>query len=740
MAAGSSRTMWQGIALIGLPALIAVGLEAYNATSVAPELAQNQGLVAHTLEVIAAARSFDLAIGDAESAERGFIITADNAYLATYRKNTALVSERLARLKRLIADNPDQQRRLVLIESATEGRLAEMQAGILARQNVGFIEARRVVQSHLGADTRGVISGLVDLAIKHENGLLAQRQATLAAFQATNEKVDLLSIGLVFALLVLGVYLLAQAVLRESRSVAQLRQSEERFRLLVSGVRDYAIFLLDADGKVESWNLGAERIKGYRQAEILGKDYSIFYLPEERESGTPASELSQAAEQGAVETEGWRVRKDGSRFYAHAILTALRAEDESLRGFAKITRDVTERRAQQKALEDSRAALAQAQKMESLGQLTGGMAHDFNNLLTVIIGSIDLVQRKRVSEDKVDELLDAAKLAGEQGASLVRRLLAFSRRQTLAPQNVDVNRLVTGMSELLRRTLGESVVLETVLGGGVWRTLVDPNQLESALLNLAVNARDAMGEHGKLTIETGNTFLDEAYAATQGELAPGEYVVIAVSDSGTGMSPQTIARAFDPFFTTKPEGRGTGLGLSQVHGFVKQSGGHVALYSEPGQGTTVKMYLPRNTAVDLSDRQDPPKPEEMAPSGETVLLVEDEPLVRMYGSEALGELGYVVLEASDGHEALRTLDAHPEITLLFTDVGLPGGMNGRRLAEEARARMPSLKVLFATGYAKDAVVHNGVLATGVELLEKPYTIESLAKKLKQMAATGKTLS
>jgi PAS domain S-box-containing protein len=732
--------MWQGLALIGLPALIAVGLEAYNATSVAPQLAQNQGLVSHTLEVIAAARSFDLAVGDAESAERGFIITADNAYLATYRKNTAFITERLARLKHLIADNSDQQRRVVLIESATEGRLAEMQAGILARQNVGFAEARRVVQSHLGADTRGVISGLVDLAIKQENRLLAQRQATLAAFQATNEKVDLLSIGLVFALLVLGVYLLAQAVLRESRSMADLRQSEERFRLLVSGVRDYAIFLLDADGKVASWNLGAERIKGYRHAEILGKDYSVFYLPEERESGTPVVELKQAAEQGVVETEGWRVRKDGSRFYAHAILTALRTEDESLRGYAKITRDVTDRRAQQKALEDSRAALAQAQKMESLGQLTGGMAHDFNNLLTVIIGSIDLVLRKRVSEDKADELLDAAKLAGEQGASLVRRLLAFSRRQTLAPQNVDVNRLVTGMSELLRRTLGESVGLETILGGALWRTLVDPNQLESALLNLAVNARDAMGEHGKLTIETGNTFLDESYAATQGELAPGEYVVIAVSDSGSGMSPQTIARAFDPFFTTKPEGRGTGLGLSQVHGFAKQSGGHVALHSEPGQGTTVKMYLPRNTAVEAPDRLETPKPEEMTPSGETVLLVEDEPLVRMYGSEALGELGYVVLEASDGHEALRTLDAHPEITLLFTDVGLPNGMNGRRLAEEARVRRPSLKVLFATGYAKDGVIHNGVLEADVGLLEKPYTVESLAKKLKQMAASGRTSS
>jgi PAS domain S-box-containing protein len=734
MAAKPSRAMWPAYALIGLPALIAVGLLAYNATTVAPELKKNQQLVAHTLEVIAAARAFDLAVGDAESAERGFIITGDNAYLGIYRKNMQEISDRLAKLRRLTGDNPNQQRRLALIESATEGRLAEMQAGIVARQNVGFIEARRLFQSHLGVDTRGVISGLVDLAIEEENTLLGQRQVRLAGIQTTNAIVDTASALLVLVLLVLGVVLLAQAVLRESRSVAELRKSEERFRLLVTGVPDYAIFMLDAEGKVASWNLGAERIKGYRHAEIFGMEYAIFYPPEEREAGVPAAELAKAAEKGSLETEGWRLRKDGSRFYAHATLTALRAENGSLRGFAKITRDVTERRAQEKALEESRAALAQAQKMESLGQLTGGIAHDFNNLLTVIIGSVDLVARKLVNDEKSVELLDGARQAGEQGASLVRRLLAFSRRQTLAPQNVDLNKLVTGMSELIRRTLGEGIVLEMVLGGGVWRTLVDPNQLESALLNLAVNARDAMEGQGTLTIETGNIFLDGDATASHFEVAPGQYVVIAVSDSGPGMTQDTISRAFEPFFTTKPEGKGTGLGLSQVHGFVKQSGGHVALFSEPGQGTTVKMYLPRHASEEAPADREVPKAAALPAQGETVLLVEDEPLVRMYGSEALAELGYRVLEASDGHEALLVLGEHPEITLLFTDVGLPGGFNGRRLAEEARARVPSLKILFATGYAKDAIVHNGVLDSGVELLEKPYTIEALARKLRQMAA------
>jgi PAS domain S-box-containing protein len=724
--------MFPALALIGLPALIAVGLEAFNATSVAPQLEKNQRVVAHTLEVIAAARAFDLAVGDAESAERGFIITGDNAYLASYRQNTQAIAKRLTQLKALTGDNAEHQRRLSLIDSATEGRLIEMQDGIAARQTKGFIEARQVLESHLGAANRRVISGLVDKLIEQENRILGQRQVALAAFQATNATVDLLSIGLVFILLVLGVYLLAHAIWREWRSMAELRQSEERFRLMVSGVKDYAIFMLDPNGNVASWNEGAQRIKGYRAHEIVGKSYATFYAPEERAIGLPSKELVRAATEGALETEGWRVRKDGSRFYANAILSALRAEDGSLRGYAKITRDVTERRAQEKALEDSRAALVQAQKMEALGQLTGGMAHDFNNLLTVIIGSIDLVRRGSLKDEKSGELLDAARRAGEQGASLVRRLLAFSRRQTLAPQNIDVNRLVNDMSELMRRTLGESIVLHTVLGGGVWRTLVDPGQLESALLNLAVNARDAMPDAGKLTIETSNTVLDESYADAHGEVIPGRYVVIAVSDTGSGMSQDTIARAFEPFFTTKTEGKGTGLGLSQVHGFVKQSGGHVAIYSEPGIGTTVKMYLPYHAAIAEAERLEKPKTDLGRADGETVLMVEDEPLVRLYGSEALTELGYRVLEASDGHEAMRLLDEHPEIKVLFTDVGLPGGMNGRKLAEEARARDPSLKILFATGYARNAIVHNGVLDTGVELVEKPYTVEMLSRKMKQM--------
>jgi PAS domain S-box-containing protein len=730
------RLIRRALALIGLPALIAVGLLTYNETSVAPQLQSNQRLVSHTLEVIATARALDLAVGDAESAQRGFVITGDSAYLDTYKKNTQLIAERLARFRKLTFDNPEQERRLTLLDSAIEGKLSEMQASIVSRQTVGFIEARRLLQSHLGADTRKVISGLIELAIDTEDTLLAQRQARLAVFESRSVTTDMASIGLVGVLLLLGIFLLYRAVSRERRSVAQLRESEERLRLIVNGVRDYAIVMLDPYGNVASWNTGAQRIKGYAANEVMGHNFSIFYPAHDCDAGLPDTHLANAAAEGALETEGWRLRKDGSRIYANTLLTALYHHDGSLRGFAEITRDVTDRRAQARALEESRAALAQSQKMESLGQLTGGLAHDFNNLLTVIIGSIQLILRKSDDPRKTRDRLLAAKQAAEQGTALIRRLLAFSRRQTLAPQVVDANQLVGDMSELLRSTLGESIALDTIMAAGVWHMLVDPNQLESALINLAANARDSMPEGGTLTIQTGNTYLDEEYAAVHSEVTPGRYVVIAVGDTGTGMPEQTATRAFEPFFTTKPEGRGTGLGLSQVHGFVKQSGGHVSLDSEPGHGTTVRMYLPYHESPAPAERAPVAKldPIAVAARDETVLLVEDEPLVRLYGSEALSELGYNVLEASEGDEALRVLAEHPEVSLLFTDVGLPGRFNGRRLAAEARARMPSLKVLFVTGYAKNAITHDDILEGGVELLEKPYTVDALARKLKQMMA------
>lgn len=385
--------------------------------------------------------------------------------------------------------------------------------------------------------------------------------------------------------------------------------------------------------------------------------------------------------------------------------------------------------------EKAESQIRQMQKMEAVGQLTGGIAHDFNNMLAVIISAMNLAQRKLArGEHDIEKFIEAAVDAATRAANLTARLLAFSRQQPLAPQIVDANRLLTGMSDLIRRALGEAIRIETVLAGGLWKIHADPSQIENAILNLAVNARDAMGDGGKLTIETVNSHLDDNYAAAHADVEAGQYVMIAVSDTGSGMAPEIIARAFEPFFTTKPVNKGTGLGLSQVFGFVKQSGGHVKIYSEPGEGTTVKIYLPRffdpQGSVVPGGRGENPA----APVTETILVVEDDAGVRASTTDALRELGYVVIDAASGQEALQKLAENPGIALLFTDIVMPV-MNGRKLAQEAVARMPRLKVIFTTGFTRNAVVHNGVLDHDVHFLAKPFTIEQLATKLRDVLDT-----
>jgi signal transduction histidine kinase/DNA-binding response OmpR family regulator len=386
--------------------------------------------------------------------------------------------------------------------------------------------------------------------------------------------------------------------------------------------------------------------------------------------------------------------------------------------------------------ERAEGALRQAQKMEGIGQLTGGVAHDFNNLLTVIIGNLETVQRHlrqpQQSAPALERAADQAMRGAQRAASLTQRLLAFSRQQPLDPKPTDANRLIAGMSDLLRRALGEQIAVETVLAGGLWLVHGDPNQIEVAILNLAVNSRDAMPNGGRLTIETANAYLDEGYAASQAEVVPGQYVVVAVTDSGIGMGKDIVARAFEPFFTTKDVGHGTGLGLSQVYGFVKQSGGHVKIYSEPGEGTTVKIYLPRLHSTELQAEPEIVAKAPGAAHAETILVVEDDGDVRSHTTGILRELGYAVLEAPEGKAALRAIEQHPEIGLLFTDVGLPGGMNGRQLAEAARRIRGDLKVLFTTGYARNAIVHDGRLDPGVQLITKPFTYAALATKLRDV--------
>jgi PAS domain S-box-containing protein len=526
-----------------------------------------------------------------------------------------------------------------------------------------------------------------------------------------------------------AIYILGR---QEHSRTRELRSANEQFRLLVEGVSDYAIFMLNPTGKIASWNAGAERIKGYVIDEIIGQPYSVFFTTEDRQKGVPEHILDEARRKGRFEGQGVRVRKNGARFHADVVMNALHNANGELIGFAKITRDVTERVEAQASLEQLQDQLAQSQKMEALGQLTGGMAHDFNNMLAVITSAFQLSGRAldRGEADKAREFMASGIDGAKRAAELIRRLLAFARKQPLAPKPLDANALVQDMSEILRRTLGEHVQLETVLAGGLWPLNADQNQLESALINLATNARDAMAQGGKLTIETSNAHLDDRYAAEHVDVPPGQYVLIAVSDTGTGMTPDQIAKAFEPFFTTKGTS-GSGLGLAQVYGFAKQSGGHARIYSEAGHGTTVKLYLQR---ASMPAERPQPKSSEAAPLGtarQTILVVEDEMRVRQLTAAGLRELGYTVIEADGAESALKVIDSHPEIALLFTDVVMPE-MDGRKLATEVLKRRPNLKVLFTTGFTKNAIIHGGVLDPDTNFIAKPFTLEDLARKVREV--------
>jgi PAS domain S-box-containing protein len=465
---------------------------------------------------------------------------------------------------------------------------------------------------------------------------------------------------------------------------------------------------------------------GYSVEELVGARFDALVHPDDAPAAQRAFEDLLAGV--AVRDLDIRVRdKAGTyRWYSWACIS-----EGDL--FYAAGRDVTERR-------HLEAQLRQSQKMEAVGQLTGGIAHDFNNLLTVVTGNLDMLRRRidRTGDVRLTRNVDNAIEGARRAAQLTSRLLAFSRQSPLEPEVVDGNKVVSGMSDLLQRTLGETIAIETVLAGGLWRTEVDPNQLESAILNLAVNARDAMPGGGKLTIETANTHLDEAYAAsTNGEAKPGQYVMVSVSDTGTGMSPDIRAKVFEPFFTTKPVGKGTGLGLAQVYGFAKQSGGHAAIYSEPGHGTTVKLYFPRVMRVEDRVQALPadalPLAHPARARGELILVVEDEPMVRDFSVSALEEAGYRVLAAEDGPTGLALLERHrDEVVLMFTDVVLKGPMNGRRVADEALKIRPDLKLLFTTGYTRNAIVHHGRLDEGVELITKPFTVGALTKRISDL--------
>jgi signal transduction histidine kinase len=583
-------------------------------------VSQQQGgkLVQHTMEVESQLYRLLSLLEDAETGQRGYLLTGDEGFLAPYLSATAALDGQFKRLAALIAD-PGQRQALSTLTNLAKERLARLKE-IIDRYRMGEKDQA------LAMVRRGASKAVMDQARTSIAEMVTDEAHLLEFRQRDVERTThWLSAGMTLVI-ILVIALALIAIANERRRTLGLASSRNALAL--------------ANEKL----------------------------------------VQEAVQRGFIEQQ-----------------------------------------------------LRQSQKMEAIGQLTGGIAHDFNNMLAIVIGSLNILKRRLSrGEGDTERFIDSAMEGAERAAVLTHRLLAFSRQQPLAPEPVEINKFVAGMSELLRRTLGENVHLETVLTGGLWRTHADTSQLENALLNLAVNARDAMPDSGHLTIETANVYLDDKYATAHSDVPAGQYVMVAVSDSGSGMPPEVLARALDPFFTTKAVGKGTGLGLSQVYGFVKQSGGHVRIYSEPGHGTSVKLYLPRF----LGAGEPIAKPELSYPvptgsAEQVVLVVENEERVRQLTAAMLSELGYTALDADGPAAALRVLDANPEVQLLFTDIVMPD-MNGRQLAEEAQRRSASLKVLYTTGYTRDAIVNNGVLDADVQLISKPFTLEQLANKVKEV--------
>ncbi|WP_159711118.1 CHASE3 domain-containing protein [Geminicoccus flavidas] len=686
--------------------------------------------VGQTHEIITTTQKFLSAIQDAETGQRGYLITGQEAYLQPYETALGQIHDLLQRLSSLSAADPLQVERIGRLSVFAEQRLAELE------KNVALVrEGRAQAAEALVSSDRGRIAmDNVRQVVAEIEAANYEQRAALIRDARRAETVSLIG---TIAILAALVAVLATAAVLLRQTLDSFRQAEQRadenaeqLRVALDSLSQ-GISVFDADNRLIAWNTCFVELFSVPAAyQVVGTPYASFvrhdWVDEEGDFLETPEQLAAAPPEAAQRGQPIvyeRRRKDGRTF-------EMRRTPVSTGGFVVTYTDITARL-------KTEAQLRASQRMEAVGQLTGGVAHDFNNLLTVVVGNLDLmlrdVQKARPDAGRDPDLaakLRAALGAAERGAQLTRQLLAFARRQPLEPQPLDLGRVVAEAATLLRRSLGETVEIEAATAAGLWTVLADPAQLENLIINLALNARDAMPEGGRLTIELANVVLDADYARENPEAPAGQYVLLAVSDTGHGMPPDVAARAFDPFFTTKPEGKGTGLGLSQAYGFVKQSGGHIKIYSEVGHGTTVRVYLPRtNRSVVKTERSPVDLP---LGTGRTILVVEDDEQVRRTVVAMLHELGYATIEAGDGNSALAVLATDPrEIDLMFTDVVLPGVLRGRELADRARAIRPRLAIAYTSGYTQNAIIHHGRVDEGIVFLSKPYRKDDLARKLRE---------
>lgn len=693
---------------VAIPLAFIAGVAIFQLVKNVPDARDARAKTVLAFQTLTVAKAVDETVQDAERGQRGFLITGQEVYLEPYTRAKERLPGLVLDLQRAVGADPEQQHRLLTLQADITTKMNELAETVGLMRSKGFDAAKELVLTDEGRKSMEAISGDLQTISNAANDQLGTRLEVAAVAEEFVTRTFVAGSAIAVIALIVGGFLLARIGRRAATS-------EQTLQATLDSVRE-GVGAFDHRGHVRAWNQVF--------AQMLG-------IPTEaiREGAPlPADDVDETPLGGQVRALARSTRPTGRPTLAE--LQGARGStieifhNPGAQGGAVVTMlDISERRRAEEALR-------QAQRLDSMGRMTGAVAHDFNNLLTVIIGSLDLLQRAVSGNDRALARIKMMTIAAERASTLTKQLLAFARRQPLQPQIVNPGTIVQEIMPLVQRAAGEAVTVETVVGGGLWNTVVDAAEFQSALLNLTINARDAMPEGGKLTLELANAMLDDAYAAQHAEIEAGQYVMFAITDTGKGMDTATMERALDPFFTTKPPGEGTGLGLPQVYGFVKQTGGHLKIYSEVGEGTTVKLYLPRSLGQETIHAGPVAVP---AIAGkETILLVDDDEIVRDTVAAMLEDFGFIVVQAPGGAEALAILEQGATIDLLLTDVVMPGEISGRILAERAAVARPGLRVLFTSGYTENAIVHNGRLDPGVELLSKPYGRDQLAAKVRRI--------